>query len=96
MAAGSVNSHMIVCTGNRSASRATSQSLAAAPWHIRAMPVAAIVVRDWVCCIPPARDHGRRALRFAVSIADITVNLPRLTWPHWARPTPGRGAKDVR
>src|SRR3981081_2887790 len=55
--AGSVNTTWKYGTGSRSASRAASQSFAAAPWHFRAVTVAARVVRDLgVCALLAARD----------------------------------------
>src|SRR6202171_2356696 len=84
--AGSVNTTWKYGTGSRSASRAASQSFAAAPWHFGQCRLRQLLYEIWVCahfsqratCPPSA------AVR-QLSIADITFNWPRLTWPPWAR-----------
>src|SRR6267154_1825270 len=82
MAAGSVNTTWKYATGSRSASRAASQSFAAAPWHFGQCRLRQLLYEIWVCshfsqratCPPSA------AVR-QFSIADITFNWPRLTRP---------------
>src|ERR1700704_723674 len=86
MAAGRVNTTWKYGTGSRSASRAASQSFAAAPWHFGQCRLRQELYEIWVCgqssqratCPPSA------AVR-QFSIADITFNWPRLTWPALAR-----------
>src|SRR6195256_4179120 len=86
MAAGSVNTTWKYGTGNRSASRAASQSFATAPWHFGQCRLRQLLYDIWVCshfsqratCPPSA------AVR-QFSIADITFNWPRPTWPALAR-----------
>src|ERR1700681_4972893 len=83
---GSVNTTWKYATGSRSASRAASQSFAAAPWHFGQCRLRQELYEIWVCahfsqratCPPSA------AVR-QLSIADITFNWPRLTWPALAR-----------
>src|SRR3982074_2886086 len=82
MGAGSVNTTWKYGTGSRAASRAASQSFAAAPWHFGQCRLRQELYEIWVCahfsqratCPPSA------AVR-QLSIADITFNWPRLTWP---------------
>src|ERR1700737_34220 len=84
--AGSVNTTWKYGTGSRSASRAPSQSFAAARWHFGQCLFRQEMYEIWVCahfsqratCPPSA------AVR-QLSIADITFNWPRLTWPALAR-----------
>src|SRR6266850_669372 len=86
MAAGSVNTTWKYGTGNRSASRAASHSFAIAPWHFGQCRLRQELYEIWLCahfsqratCPPSA------AVR-QFSIADITFNWPRLTWPALAR-----------
>src|SRR3984885_557918 len=86
MAAGRVNTTWKYGTGTRSASRAPSQSFAAAPWHFGQCRLRQELYEIWLCahfsqratCPPSA------AVR-QLSIADITFNWPRLTWPALAR-----------
>src|SRR5882672_6011574 len=86
MAAGSVNTTWKYGTGSRSASCAASQFFAAAPWHFGQCRLRQELYEIWVCahfsqratCPPSA------AVR-QLSIADITFNWPRLTWPALAR-----------
>src|SRR5882672_12025798 len=86
MAAGSVNTTWKYGTGSRSASRAASQSFAAAPWHFGQCRLRQELYEIWECaqfsqratCPPSA------AVR-QFSIADITLSWPRLTWPALAR-----------
>src|SRR6202166_1644303 len=83
---GSVNTTWKYGTGSRSASRAASQSFAAAPWHFGQWRLRQELYEIWVyahfsqraTCPPSA------AVR-QLSIADITFNWPRLTWPALAR-----------
>src|SRR6266849_8048335 len=80
--AGSVNTTWKYGTGNSSASRAASHSFAAAPWHFGQCRLRQLLYAIWVCahfsqratCPPSAAVRQR-------SIADITFNWPRLTWP---------------
>src|SRR6476620_11611807 len=80
--AGSVNTTWKYGTGSRSASREASQSFAAAPWHFGQCRLRQLLYEIWLCahfsqratCPPSA------AVR-QLSIADITFNWPRLTWP---------------
>ena len=72
----------------RSASRAASQFLCRRALALRAVPVAATIVRRfWLCAqLLAARDMSAERRRAAVpSIADITLSWPRLTWPALAR-----------
>src|ERR1700704_4393021 len=86
MAAGRVNTTWKYGTGSRSASRAASQSFAAAPWHFGQCRLRQELYEIWMCahfsqratCPPSA------AVR-QFSIADITFSWPRLTWPALAR-----------
>src|SRR6266481_397003 len=86
MAAGRVNTTWKYGTGNRSASRAASQSFAAAPWHFGQcrlrQELYAMVV--WAQSSQRATWPPRSAVR-QLSIADITFNWSRLTWPALAR-----------
>src|SRR6266576_2087220 len=86
MAAGSVNTTWKYCTGSRSASRAASQSFAAAPWHFGQCRLRQELYEIWVCGQSSQRATWppRAAVR-QLSIADITFNWPRLTWPALAR-----------
>src|SRR5664280_1809993 len=86
MAAGSVNTTWKYGTGNRSASRAASQSFAAAPWHFGQCRLRQELYEIWVCAHSSQRATWppRAAVR-QLSIADITFNWPRLTWPALAR-----------
>src|SRR6266849_645243 len=80
--AGSVNTTWKYGTGNSSASRAASHSFAAARWHFGQCRLRQELYEIWLCahfsqratCPPSA------AVR-QLSIADITFNWPRLTWP---------------
>src|SRR3977135_3852473 len=86
LTAGSVDTTWSFGTDNRSASRAASQSFAAAPWHFGQCRLRQELYEIWLwahvsqraTCPPSA---GARQL----SIADITFNWPRLTWPALAR-----------
>src|SRR5213078_2454565 len=82
MAAGRVNTTWKYGTGNRSASRAASQSFAAAPWHFGQCRLRQLLYEIWVCAHVSQRAicPPRAAVR-QLSIADITFNWPRLTWP---------------
>src|ERR1700740_1744429 len=83
---GSVNTTWKYGTGSRSASRAASQFFAAAPWHFGQCRLRQELYEIWLyahfsqraTCPPSA------AVR-QLSIADITFNWPRLTWPALAR-----------
>src|SRR5258708_5013761 len=83
---GSVNTTWKYGTGSRSASRAASHSFATAPWHFGQCRLRQELYEIWVCahvsqratCPPSA------AVR-QLSIADITLNWPRLRWPALAR-----------
>src|SRR5712664_1722691 len=84
--AGSVNTTWKYGTGNRSASRAASQSFAAAAWHFGQCRLRQELYEIWVyahfsqrATWPPSAAVRQR------SIADITFNWPRLTWPALAR-----------
>ena len=69
-------------TGSNSASRSTSHSLAAAPWHLGQCRLRQLLYEISICehfsqratCPPSA------AVR-QLSIADITFSWSRLTWP---------------
>src|SRR5664280_1818040 len=86
MAAGSVNTTWKYGTGSKSASRAASQSFAAAPWHFGQWRLRQELYEIWLCAHfsqratwpPSAADRQ-------FSIADMTFNWPRLTWPALAR-----------
>src|SRR6202171_4353275 len=84
--AGSVNTTWKYGTGRRSASRAASHSLAAAPWHFGQCRLRQLLYEIWVCAHfsqratwPPSAAVRQR------SIALMTFNWPRLTWPALAR-----------
>src|SRR6266852_3796764 len=84
--AGSVNTTWKYGTGSRSASRAASQSFAAAAWHFGQCRLRQELYEIWLCAHfsqratwPPSAAVRQR------SIADITFNWPRLTWPALAR-----------
>src|ERR1700682_1754842 len=84
--AGSVNTTWKYGTGRRSASRAASHSLAAAPWHFGQCRLRQLLYEIWVCAHfsqratwPPSAAVRQR------SIALMTFNWPRLTWPASAR-----------
>src|SRR5215470_10748985 len=82
--AGSENTMWKYGTGNSSASRAASHSLAAAPWHLGQCRLRQELYAIWVW---PHLSFSQRATwppsaavrQFA--IADITLSWPRLTWP---------------
>src|SRR5712691_11160024 len=81
-AAGNVNTTWKYGTGSRSASRAASQSFAAAPWHFGQCRLRQLLYEIWVyshfsqrATWPPSAAVRQR------SIADITLIWPRLTWP---------------
>src|SRR5277367_3030638 len=82
MAAGRVNTTWKYGTGNRSASRAASQSFAAAPWHFGQCRLRQELYEIWLCAQSSQRATWppRAAVR-QLSIADITLSWPRLTWP---------------
>src|SRR5882757_8392623 len=86
MAAGRVNTTWKYGTGSRSASRAASQSFAAAPWHFGQCRLRQELYEIWLCAHSSQRATcpPRAAVR-QLSIADITFNWPRLTWPALAR-----------
>src|SRR5450755_4498740 len=86
MAAGRVNTTWKYGTGSRSASRAASQSFAAAPWHFGQCRLRQELYEIWVSAhfSQRATCPPRAAVR-QLSIADITFNWPRLTWPALAR-----------
>src|SRR6202171_6391799 len=86
MAAGSVNTTWKYGTGSRSASRAASQSFAAAPWHFGQCRLRQELYEIWLCAQSSQRATWppRAAVR-QFSIADITLSWPRLTWPALAR-----------
>src|SRR6266851_9760860 len=84
--AGSVNTTWKYGTANSSASRAASQSFAAAPWHFGQCRLRQLLYEIWVyshfsqrATWPPSAAVRQR------SIADITLIWPRLTWPALAR-----------
>ena len=68
-------------------SRAASQSFAAAPWHFGQCRLRQELYEIWLCAHFSQRArHVRRARAVRqLSIADITFNWPRLTWPALAR-----------
>src|SRR5215831_3320565 len=82
--AGSENTMWKYGTGNSSASRAASHSLAAAPWHLGQCRLRQELYAIWVW---PHLSFSQRATwppSAAVrqfSIAAITLSWPRLTWP---------------
>src|SRR5277367_4789520 len=82
MAAGSVNTTWKYGTGSRSASRAASQSFAAAPWHFGQCRLRQLLYEIWLCAHFSQRATWppSAAVR-QFSIADITLSWPRLTWP---------------
>src|ERR1700738_2543618 len=84
--AGSVNTTWKYGTGSRSASRAASQSFAAAPWHFGQCGLRQELYEIWLCAHSSQRATWppSAAVR-QLSIADITFNWPRLTWPALAR-----------
>src|SRR5450755_1273235 len=84
--AGSVNTTWKYGTGSRSASRAASHSFAAAPWHFGQCRLRQELYESWLCAHASPRATGppSAAVR-QLSIADITFNWPRLTWPALAR-----------
>src|SRR6476661_8626673 len=84
--AGSVNTTWKYGTGSRSASRAASQSFAAAPWHFGQCRLRQELYEIWLCAHSSQRATWppRAAVR-QFSIADITLSWPRLTWPALAR-----------
>src|SRR6266478_6202525 len=86
MAAGRVNTTWKYGTGSRSASRAASQSFAAAPWHFGQCRLRQELYEIWLCAHFSQRATWppRAAVR-QFSIADITLSWPRLTWPALAR-----------
>src|SRR5450432_1823878 len=86
MAAGTVNTTWKYGTGSRSASRAASHSFAAAPWHFGQCRLRQELYEIWLCAHSSQRATcpPRAAVR-QLSIADITFNWPRLTWPALAR-----------
>src|SRR5256885_2443670 len=85
-AAGSVNTTWKYGTGNSSASRSASHSFAAAPWHFGQCRLRQLLYEICVCShfSQRATCPPRAAVR-QLSIADITFNWPRLTWPALAR-----------
>src|SRR5258708_19372137 len=86
MAAGRVNTTWKYGTGSRSASRAASQSFAAAPWHFGQCRLRQELYEIWLCAHFSQRATWppSAAVR-QLSIADITLSWPRLTWPALAR-----------
>src|SRR3954470_17609393 len=86
MAAGTVNTTWKYGTGSRSASRAASHSFAAGPWHFGQCRLRQELYEIWLCAHSSQRATcpPRAAVR-QLSIADITFNWPRLTWPALAR-----------
>jgi len=70
----------------RSASRAASQSFAAAPWHFGQCRLRQELYEIWLWAHVSQRATcpPRAAVR-QLSIADITLSWPRLTWPALAR-----------
>src|ERR1700737_3900690 len=86
MATGRVNTTWKYGTGSRSASRAASQSFAAAPWHFGQCRLRQELYEIWLCAHSSQRATWppSAAVR-QLSIADITFNWPRLTWPALAR-----------
>src|SRR3982074_1759092 len=96
MAAGRVNTTWKYGTGSRSASRTASHSFAAAPWHFGQCRLRQELYELWLCAHSAQRATcpPRAAVR-QLSIADITFNWPRLTWPALAlrHGAPWRGKK---
>src|SRR6266478_955814 len=86
MAAGRVNTTWKYGTGSRSASRAASHSFAAAPWHFGQCRLRQELYDIWLCAHSSQRATcpPSAAVR-QFSIADITFNWPRPTWPALAR-----------
>src|SRR5882724_3029443 len=86
MAAGSVNTTWKYGTGSRSASRAASHSFATAPWHFGQCRLRQLLYEICVCAhfSQRATCPPRAAVR-QLSMADITLSWPRLTWPALAR-----------
>src|SRR5664280_1260931 len=86
MAAGSVNTTWKYGTGSRSASRAASHSFAIAPWHFGQCRLRQELYEIWLWAQSSHRATWppSAAVR-QLSIADITFNWPRLTWPALAR-----------
>src|SRR3984893_12263086 len=84
--AGSVTTTWKYGTGSRSASRAASHSFAAAPWHFGQCRLRQLLYEIWLCvhCSQRATWPPSAAVR-QLSIADITLSWPRLTWPALAR-----------
>src|ERR1700741_3144012 len=80
--AGRLNTTWKYGTGSRSASRAASQCFAAAPWHFGQCRLRQELYEIWVCAHFSQRATWppSAAVR-QLSIADITFNWPRLTWP---------------
>src|SRR5271156_893259 len=86
MAAGSVNTTWKYDTGSRSASRAASQSFAAAPWHFGQCRLRQELYEIWLCAQSSQRATCPPSVAVRqFSIADITLSWPRLTWPALAR-----------
>src|SRR5216683_1565579 len=70
--AGSENTTWKYGTGSSSASRAASHSLAVAPWHFGAMPVAARVIGDLcVAAVLVRRHHPERLSKGELAEADM-------------------------
>src|SRR3979411_2629721 len=95
MAAGRVNTTWKYGTGSRSASRTASHSFAAAPWHFGQCRLRQELYEIWV------RAHFSQRATWPpsaavrqLSIADITLSWPRLTWPAVA-PRPARAVADM-
>src|SRR6266568_4176443 len=84
--AGNVNTTWKYGTGSRSASREASQSFAAAPWHFGQCRLRQLLYEIWLWAHSSQRATWppSAAVR-QFSIADITFNWPRLTWPALAR-----------
>src|SRR6266700_276991 len=110
MDAGSVNTTWKYGTGSRSASRAASHSFAAAPWHFGQCRLRQLLYEIWLWAHSSQRATWppSAAVR-QLSIADITFNWPRLTWPAlalrqaapWSRKisatsSAGRGTRAAR
>src|SRR6201995_395117 len=86
MAAGNVNTTWKYGTGIRSISRAASQSFAAAPWHFGQCRLRQELYEMWLCAHFSQRETCPPSAPVRpLSIADITFNCPRLTWPALAR-----------
>src|SRR5258707_1987219 len=86
MPAGRVNTTWRSGTGSRSAVRAARQSLAAVPWHFGQCRLRQELYEIWLCAHSSQRATcpPSAAVR-QLSIAHITFNWPRLTWPALAR-----------